>query len=120
MNIEKVSEDTLKCDNEKCGYVESVPMDKWMEYINKPCPKCGENLLTIEDYNNALQVMMMAGFINSLSPEELKEFADGVNVDDLPEDLASKLKELGEEDSAVMSISTHKKIEISDIKKVTD
>lgn len=122
MNIEKVSEDTLKCDNENCDYVVSVPMAEWSGWIDKPCPKCGENLLTLADYHNAENVMAMADFINSLSEDELKTLAEVAKINNLvPNDeIGEKIKALNDEDPeqpVMMSISTHKEIKISDIKK---
>lgn len=41
----------IKCDNPKCDYSdESVKMEDYDQWLNKPCPKCGENLLNEEDY----------------------------------------------------------------------
>jgi predicted RNA-binding Zn-ribbon protein involved in translation (DUF1610 family) len=43
----------LKCDNAECNYSDmSIPTSKYKEYINYPCPKCGENLLTKTDYRS--------------------------------------------------------------------
>lgn len=54
---------SLKCDN--CDYSENV--EKITEnYINKPCPKCGENLLTQDDYDNQSFIMAMMKFVNKL------------------------------------------------------
>lgn len=40
------------CDNPLCNHKESTTEKKLSSFINKPCPKCGENLLTVEDYNH--------------------------------------------------------------------
>lgn len=40
----------LKCDATGCDHVEDAP-DYSRELIGKPCPKCGESLLTEEDFN---------------------------------------------------------------------
>lgn len=48
--IEMRSEHTVVCDNPTCDHTEGDGMTldiKDLEpYLNKPCPKCGENLLT--------------------------------------------------------------------------
>lgn len=45
----------LKCDAENCGYKDKTIERKDFETsINKPCPNCGGNLLTLEDYLNVL------------------------------------------------------------------
>ena len=48
----------IRCDNKTCDYLdEDVTLDQFPEYINKPCPKCGENLLTQEDYDNTVAML---------------------------------------------------------------
>lgn len=43
----------LKCDY--CDYRdESVQFSEYQESINKPCPECGQSLLTEKEYNNCL------------------------------------------------------------------
>ncbi len=51
--IEKLQESLVVCDNPKCTF--SIPYNEeeaknTIRYINVPCPQCGENLLTAEDY----------------------------------------------------------------------
>lgn len=41
----------IKCDNEECGWKDpTVPYEDYPKYIDKPCPCCGANLLTRQDY----------------------------------------------------------------------
>jgi len=78
-NIE-IEETGLKCDNPNCDWEnESVKMEDYKEWLNKPCPKCGQNVLTEEDYNNAQMLHLMAEFINDCSEEELGELAEIAN-----------------------------------------
>jgi len=57
-NVE-ISGGGIKCDNPNCDYVdESVRITEYDQWLNKPCPKCGENLLTQEDYDK-VQIMLM-------------------------------------------------------------
>jgi len=45
----------IKCDNESCDYQDmSVQAEEYPDYVNKPCPKCGENLFTEADYKSYL------------------------------------------------------------------
>ena len=48
--------DLIKCDNESCDYTivnESGDINTPLKhYINRPCPKCGENLLTVSDFRD--------------------------------------------------------------------
>lgn len=40
----------IKCDNVSCDYEDNtVTLDQYKDYLNKPCPKCGSNLLTEQD-----------------------------------------------------------------------
>lgn len=39
----------LKCDAEGCDHVEDVA-EITVDMVGKPCPKCGANLLTPEDW----------------------------------------------------------------------
>ena len=41
------------CDNANCDYKdETVTFEEIDKFLNKPCPKCGENLLTEQDLHN--------------------------------------------------------------------
>lgn len=69
MNIIELSNDYLiVCDNPKCDYkVENPTKNAFAdisEYVNKPCPKCGENLLTEKDYYDSLVLLKIVGNIN--------------------------------------------------------
>lgn len=55
----------IKCDNKECDYAEpNVSPTDYGEWLNKPCPKCGANLLTQKDYDT---VTAMANFINTIN-----------------------------------------------------
>jgi len=63
--IEQRQDSLVVCDNENCDY--EVPYNNdtnLIEYINKSCPKCGENLLTIEDYIAHERLLRTIRFIN--------------------------------------------------------
>jgi hypothetical protein len=79
-----VSSGGVKCDNKSCDYIDkTATVERYSEYLNKPCPKCGENLLTEEDYNLAQQLNALATFMNSLTQEQIDELnrAQGVELD---------------------------------------
>jgi ssDNA-binding Zn-finger/Zn-ribbon topoisomerase 1 len=63
----------IKCDH--CNYqepdVEFKDYDKW---LNKPCPKCGENLLTKADLESLKMLVQATNAVNKL-------FTDGSNED---------------------------------------
>lgn len=40
----------IKCDS--CSYKDdNVEFEDYLEWLNKPCPICGENPLTADDFN---------------------------------------------------------------------
>ncbi len=65
--IEKTQEQLVVCDNPACSY--QVPYHKDVTdnlklWIDKPCPMCGDNLLTEEDYEVAMKIECAVNFIN--------------------------------------------------------
>jgi len=46
----------LRCDNPKCDYVnDDILFENYV--VGQPCPKCGDNLLTQEDYDLCKQAL---------------------------------------------------------------
>lgn len=67
----------LKCDAPDCNYSDmNIDVKNYINYVNSPCPDCGENLLTEADYELVKNIMGITDIIN-------EEF-DGV---DLPGEL---------------------------------
>ena len=65
--IEKQQNSLVTCDNPKCDYTVACTDDtekSLVLFIDKPCPKCGENLLTKEDY---LQYQNLIKFVNFMN-----------------------------------------------------
>ena len=65
--IEVNQKDLLVCDNEKCDF--HIPhtvenKNELVSYLNVPCPKCGENLLTEQDLIQSEKVMKVINFLN--------------------------------------------------------
>ena len=63
--IEQSQEKFIVCDNNDCNY--EIIFDKKLnliEYIEEPCPCCGDNLLTIEDYLTSLKLQKAVNFVN--------------------------------------------------------
>lgn len=63
--IQKEQQSLVVCDNKECDY--TVPYsddDDIIVYVNKPCPKCGQNLLTIQDYIAHKNIMKYINWIN--------------------------------------------------------
>lgn len=57
----------IKCDNPNCDFVDmDIPFEDYDNWLNKPCPKCGANLLTQKDYDACKIMMKISGFLNLL------------------------------------------------------
>lgn len=66
MEFIEITQFGLICDNKNCDYVDKTVShtDNLELFINKPCPKCGENLLTLEDYKLGIKTRELIDFIN--------------------------------------------------------
>lgn len=65
----------LKCDNPTCDWRDDkVTPNDYEQWLNKPCPDCGENLLTETDYENAKQLLAMIDLLSSIPKEKFEEF----------------------------------------------
>lgn len=102
----------LKCDNPSCDWKDmTIPIEDLDKYLNKECPKCGENVLTQVDLDNAKRLHAMVDFINSLSPEQLDKFNSARG--------ATPLDDL-EDGTYSMTVNTHEKIQITDLQRIGD
>jgi hypothetical protein len=71
----------LKCDNESCDYENpTIKVEDYKEWIDKPCPKCGENLLTQEDFDNTMVVIEMTKMFNDM-PEDMFQLITDASKD---------------------------------------
>lgn len=61
----------------KCDYCEyrndTVQVDDYDNWLNKPCPDCGKNLLTKDDLERTNRLIGMAKWYNGLSEEDQKK-----------------------------------------------
>lgn len=69
--IELSQENHIVCDNPNCDYVVKNKTKEFdnkyiQQYINKPCPECGENLLTYDDYKKGIVFIRITRIINFL------------------------------------------------------
>ncbi len=64
--IEKIPGSSLvTCDNISCGF--EIPYQENVNtriFINMPCPKCGQNLLTLQDYNDHARIEKAVDWAN--------------------------------------------------------
>jgi uncharacterized C2H2 Zn-finger protein len=66
--IETYQEDLIVCDNQHCDFKiinETGDINtETKQYINIPCPKCGENLLTQKDYDDFEKLRKTINWVN--------------------------------------------------------
>lgn len=59
----------IKCDN--CSFRDNnVHFSEYPQWLNKPCPECGHNLLTNKDYNTCLKTLEAVKQANEFSDDE--------------------------------------------------
>lgn len=57
----------IKCDNPNCDYQDtSVKYEDYPIWLNMPCPKCRENLLTQRDFDTVKVLFNLFNFINHI------------------------------------------------------
>ena len=122
-NIIQPLSEGLICDNPNCDFEDmSIKFSDYKNWINKPCPKCGDNLLTEEDYNEATKLINTVNLINSLTKEELAILESLVDIEklkvtDLLKDLVNvELSDISK-DKVKVTIGTHKGLKIKSIEK---
>ena len=109
-HLEKTNNGGIKCDNPKCDFLDQdSPDERIAEWLNVPCPKCGENLLTQKDLDSVLEFDAKMAYINSLSEEELMDMTKAMYGGEIPDEL----KELGLE----FTVDIHNGINIQFEKK---
>lgn len=66
--IEIRQQNEVECDNPKCDFVvpnkTGIPNPDSQEWLDRPCPKCGQNLLTFQDWYQFRKMMKIINFIN--------------------------------------------------------
>lgn len=69
----------LKCDNPECDYQDkTIPVENFIAWVNRPCPKCGSNLLTQADYENVQTLLYLGQMM--LDHNEIQSAQDGDSV----------------------------------------
>src|SRR4051812_42833476 len=109
----QIQESNLQCDNYDWSDAE-INFETYKDWIDKPCPKCGHNVLTQEDYQHAEIVRHTIEFINAMTPEQIAEFNKNVNMEELKSNpMISGLSDIDLSDPEKLlniTVSTHKNI----------
>ena len=70
----------IKCDTKGCGWNDmTVSVNDYEQWLNKPCPECGSNLLTQADFDMVQQMLGFATLVNDVLPPEVLE-AHGIDM----------------------------------------
>lgn len=103
-HIERTSSG-LVCDNPACDYENrEVTEANLKDWVNAPCPKCGENLLTEDDFDRAINALEVVELINSLSEEQLIALASKMGLE---VDLSTKEEATVK---TIIRVNTHKEL----------
>lgn len=55
----------IKCDTPHCNYRDdTIQFEDYPNWINKPCPICGRNLLTQKEYEQCLRLFAIEKKVN--------------------------------------------------------
>ena len=107
----------IVCDNPACDYEDNtVLVEDYKNWINKPCPKCGENLLTEQDLIDHNFFIQVTNLLNELSPEQIQELISMVNPEELNA-LLSMYNINPESETLQMTAKIHNGIHIENIKE---
>ena len=116
--IERRSEG-LQCDSPTCDWTDpTIKVEDYEKWLNAPCPKCGENVLTDEDYNNTVNLMALVDMINELPEDIFQDFLKiGENIPgQSTEDLLKKYDLPDDTKRVHATFSVHKGVHL---KKIT-
>jgi len=76
-----VEQGGIQCD--ACDWKDDTPLStKELEaYLNKPCPKCGENLLTEDDLLEYAKFMAAINTVNAMDSSVIEQFESLLDED---------------------------------------
>jgi uncharacterized HAD superfamily protein len=120
----KIASGGLQCDSPTCDWTDpTVKVEDYKKWLNAPCPKCGENVLTEEDLTNTLTLHNLVKLFNAIPEENFEEFMEQLQKD-IPkstQDEILKKYDLPEGTERVnMTFDVHKKVHIKDVKPADD
>lgn len=103
----------IQCDS--CDWKDmSIQSDDYEEWINKPCPECGANLLTQADYNMTMAFKKAAEMVNTLTVDEMEtlnvRFLENASNDQINDmiDMVADVGNIGDGDTELNIDVTHK------------
>lgn len=113
----------IKCDNPLCSWFDdAILRSDYHKWVNVPCGICGENLLTISDYNTNELLLSRINKFNSMSVDELNAIFHSIDPEVIQNsEVFKKLDDLdvGSRD-IIVTFNVHDGISVSDIKIVDE
>ena len=110
----------LHCDNPACDWVDStIQVEDYKDWLNAPCPKCGENVLTEEDLKNTLFLRTIAGLFNAIPEENFQDFMKDlseITPASSDENLKKKFNLPEDTERISMTFDVHNGIHLKDVK----
>ena len=77
----KVSVGATRVHCDYCGHnIDNVPYAELGEFVNKPCPVCGEDLLTEQDYLSAMVLIAVINGGDITPSEKISYWAENVEA----------------------------------------
>ena len=68
MNIVEVRFKSISCSSKTCNYkARGVKFRNYHKWVDKPCPRCGDVLLSKSDYNRSIVFSEMSEHLNNVS-----------------------------------------------------
>ena len=114
----------LVCDNPNCDYENpEVAFEDFKDWVDRPCPKCGENLLTEEDYHISQALNSFTELFNLIPKDSLEKYLEE-RKNNLSEQDSGEFRKLLDEmgvkdkDKISLTVKAHKGIEILSVNKI--
>lgn len=105
----------LSCDNQECDYQNDAKFEEFKDWLDKPCPKCGEVLLTEQDYENTLMIVEMAKMFNNMSEELFEKMTDGMKDKVNEENILEKYGIPSDTEAITVKLNIHNGVSIDSV-----
>lgn len=74
----------IVCDNPACSFHQEIEYDEIESWVDKPCPECGINLLTREDYDGTKAAQKLIKTFTEMTEEQRADLAEKTGIVVIP------------------------------------